>query len=460
LIKKESIEPFAQKSELSHRKMDRIPIWVLPILIFLITPVTISQEEEVKQALVQFMDKLSPGQRNGSWGWNMTSDPCYWSGVTCYPHTESVSQIAIENSDLSGVLDFGSVCMVKSLLVLSLAGNKIYGTIGEEIGKCKQLTHLYLNGNNFSGSLPDSLSHLGDLKRLEISDNNFSGELPDLPRISGLKNFLAENNNLSGGIPNFDFLKFDRFNVSNNNFSGPIPDVQGLFTADSFSGNPGLCGQPLSAACPPAGPASPSSIMEPKASTTSDFLVYSGYMILGMIIVLFFAVKIIRKRKTKEETIIVVEKERVAGDASSDKPSEASNDRFRFGVNKSEYSMTSIDQSSIITSTLVVLTSPLVPSLRFEELLRAPAELLGRGKHGSLYKVMLDGGVNLAVKRIKDWDISDEDFRRRMKKIDRSRHSNVLPPIAFYCSKQEKLLVYEFQQNGSLFQLLHGKFSF
>jgi hypothetical protein len=34
-----------------------------------------------------------------------------------------------------------------------------------------------------------------------------------------------------------------------------------------------------------------------------------------------------------------------------------------------------------------------------------------------------------------------------------------LPPVAFYCSKQEKLLVYEYQQNGSLFKLLHGKSS-
>ncbi|CAA3028460.1 probable inactive receptor kinase At2g26730 [Olea europaea subsp. europaea] len=31
-----------------------------------------------------------------------------------------------------------------------------------------------------------------------------------------------------------------------------------------------------------------------------------------------------------------------------------------------------------------------------------------------------------------------------------------MPVIAYYCSKQEQLLVYEFQQNGSLFRLLHG----
>jgi hypothetical protein len=70
---------------------------------------------------------------------------------------------------------------------------------------------------------------------------------------------------------------------------------------------------------------------------------------------------------------------------------------------------------------------------------------------------MFDNATILAVKRIKDWDISAADFKRRMEMIDQVRHPRVLPPVAFYCSKQEKLLVYEYQQNGSLFKLLHGK---
>lgn len=121
--------------------------------------------------------------------------------------------------------------------------------------------------------------------------------------------------------------------------------------------------------------------------------------------------------------------------------------------------MTSFE-SAVIPSTLLVLTSPLAKELQFENLLKAPAELFGRGKHGSLYKVVINSGVVLAVKRIKDWGISQEEFRSRLQKMDQVRHPNILPPVAFYCSKQEKLLVYEYQQKGSLFQLLHGKFSF
>lgn len=434
--------------------MDRISIWVLPILIFLITPLAIAEETEVRHALVQFMEKLAPGnpRRDSNFGWNISSDPCNnrWVGVTCCEKPAIVCQIILDGSNLTGIFSASSICMVKSLLYLSLKNNTIRGSIPEEIGKCKNLTHLYLSGNKFSGRLPDSLSGLGNLKKLDISDNNLSGELPYLPRISGLKTFLAQNNHLSGGIPNFDFSNFEEFNVSNNNFNGPIPDVQGLLTADSFSGNPELCGKPLSTACPTG---------RLKSSSPKEFLIYSGYIVLGVIMVVFLTLKLIRKKVPKEEK---VPKKEVAMDIthiSSDKPSETSNE-FKFGINRPEFSMTSIE-SSVAISKLVVLTSSTVRAPRFEDLLRAPAELLGKGKHGSLYKVMLSSGEILAVKRIKDWEISEEDFRRRMRKLDLARHSHVLPPVAFYCSEQEKLLVYEYQQKGSLFQLLqYGNVSF
>lgn len=280
--------------------MDQISIWLFPILIILITPMSISSDEDVKQALVQFMDKLSPGssQRNINWGWNMSSDPCsdQWAGVYCnYSENVSVGKIALDGYNLTGVFDAGSICMVNSLTILSLKQNQISGSIPEEIGQCKQLTHLYLSGNKFSGSLPNSLSQLVNLKRLNISDNNFNGELPDLPRISGLVTFLAQNNHLSGKIPNFDFENFKKseFNVANNNFSGPIPYLQGHLTADSFFGNSELCGEPLSNACPP----SPAPLPSAENSTPSykGFFIYLGYIILGVVIVLSFALKFIPK---------------------------------------------------------------------------------------------------------------------------------------------------------------------
>ena len=38
------------------------------------------------------------------------------------------------------------------------------------------------------------------------------------------------------------------------------------------------------------------------------------------------------------------------------------------------------------------------------------------------YKVMLDNGVLLAVKRIKDWGISKQEFERRRNLIAQAKH--------------------------------------
>lgn len=447
-----------RKTLLVYQIMDRIPIWVLPIVIFLIFRAAKSEENEVKQALVQFMEKLSPGNvtRNGIRGWNMSTDPCIgnWTGVVC-DKQGSVRKIILEKANLTGVLDAHSLCVTKALIVLSLKNNNITDLLSEDIAICKELTHLYLSENRFSGDLPESLSQLSNLKRVDISNNNFYGELPDIQKISGLISFLAQNNQLEGQIPDLDFSNLKEFNVSNNFFSGPIPDVKGHFTAASFLGNPKLCGIPLTA-CPPI-PAPIIPIKKSEKPSSQKLLIFSGYVILGLVVVLFVVYKLFNRNKPCEDQKEKATKNAVAHDNPSTIPSTTASSEYKAGAGNqtSEYSLTSVETGMV--PPLVVLTSPLLRGLTFEELLRAPAELLGRGKHGSLYKVMLDGGVNLVVKRIRNCGISSDNFKTRMKKIDQVKCHNVLPAVAFYCSRQEKLLVYEYQPNGNLFKLLHGK---
>ncbi|KAK8577414.1 hypothetical protein V6N13_027690 [Hibiscus sabdariffa] len=408
-----------------------------------------SENEEVKQSLIRFIDQLAAAnvRRDQSWGWNMTSDPCKdkWKGVSCDLQLKSVKKVVLDELNLSGVVEIGSICKASSLSVLSLVKNDIIGLISEEIVSCKSLTHLYLNGNKLSGHLPDSLSQLSNLKRFDISNNNFSGKVPDMSRISGLLTFLVQNNQLSGEIPKFDFSNLMQFNVSNNNFSGPLPDVKGRFSAESWSGNPELCGESTSKACPPSSPSTPKS----KDSSRMPFLIYSGYAVLGLIILLVGAFILVGTKKPKED------KADVAGKGVNEYTS-SSYDESKFTMYKSEYSASS-EESRVTMSPLVVLRSPTAHALKFEDLLRAPAELLGKGKHGSLYKVTLDNGATtLAVKRIKDWRVTSQDFKRRMQRLHRARHRNILPSVAFYSSKQEKLVVYEYQPNGSLSRLLRG----
>ncbi|XP_027353348.1 probable inactive receptor kinase At2g26730 [Abrus precatorius] len=441
--------------------MERNYLWVVFTTSLFLLNMSYCVEDEVKGTLVQFLALLSSsdGQQNSTLVWKQDSDPCkdLWQGVYCDAQNMSIKRLLLDRFNLSGTLDVAMLCnlqpLAASLTFLSLDGNQISGEIAAGIGNCKQLTRLHLRGNKLTGELPTSLTMLNNLKRLDISSNEFSGPLPDLSTISGLNMFLAQNNHLGGNIPAFDFSNFDQFNVSFNNFSGSIPNVHGYFFADSFLGNPELCGDPLPKKCSalPMPLSQAQASEESKGPSKEQILMYSGYAVLGFVIILIVFIKLCRRKKRdhKIEALNGV----VASDGGVEKTSNVSSE-YKAEVSRSEFSVTS--ESGMVSQSLIVLSRPTANELKLEDLLRAPAELIGRGKNGSLYKVMVEKGVMVVVKRIKDWSISSHEFKQRMHILTQVKHPHVLSPLAFYCSKQEKLLVYEYQHNGSLFKLLHG----
>ncbi|KAJ4833211.1 hypothetical protein Tsubulata_049902 [Turnera subulata] len=433
--------------------MIKTQIWVLFISFCLLLHTGSAVEEDDRNTLINFLAKLNGTEKpDPSFGWINTTDPCQgWKGVVCDSTNTFVRQLLLNRSSLSGAFDAASLCNLQSvamsLTVIRLDGNSIRGQIPAEISSCKSLTRLLIGHNQFSGNLPDSLAGLNNLKRLDISYNAFSGSLPDLARISGLQRFLAQYNQLTGQIPSFDFSNFDQFNVSYNSFSGPIPDLQGKFDETCFLSNPGLCGPPLPKACPLSPPpvnrpADGGNGKKPKGMSKDQVLMLAGFVLLAFVLITLFTWKLCKAKKIEEE----YESSNKVASISTLKPS---------GESSGSKTATSTD-SALVSSSMVVLTSPIVNGLKFEDLLRAPAELLGRGKHGSLYKVHFENRMTLVVKRIKDWHIPVDEFKQRMERIYQASHPNVLPPLAFYCSLQEKLLVYEYQQKGSLFKFLQG----
>ena len=102
-----------------------------------------------------------------------------------------------------------------------------------------------------------------------------------------------------------------------------------------------------------------------------------------------------------------------------------------------------------------------VYGFNLEDLLRASAEVLGKGSVGTSYKAVLEEGTTVVVKRLKDVVVTKKEFETQMMEVvGKIKHENVAPLRAFYYSKDEKLLVYDYMAAGSLSALLHGKMLF
>lgn len=92
------------------------------------------------------------------------------------------------------------------------------------------------------------------------------------------------------------------------------------------------------------------------------------------------------------------------------------------------------------------------------DLLRASAEILGSGVFGSTYKAAIGtSGPVMVVKRYRQMNnVGREEFQEHMRRLGRLRHQNLLPLVAFYYRKEEKLLVSDYIDNVSLAVHLHG----
>ena len=91
------------------------------------------------------------------------------------------------------------------------------------------------------------------------------------------------------------------------------------------------------------------------------------------------------------------------------------------------------------------------------DLLKASAEVLGSGNFGSSYKAVLMNGPSVVVKRFKEMNrVGREEFQEHMRRLGRLSNPNVLPLVAYYYRKEEKLIITNYILNGSLAHMLHG----
>ncbi|CAF1933500.1 hypothetical protein HID58_067920 [Brassica napus] len=432
---------------------------VLSILLLSLPPPSLQELAADKSALLSLRSSL--GGRTFLWNTKQTS-PCNWTGVSC--DSDRVTALRLPGVALSGQIPEGIFGNLTNLRTLSLRLNALTGTLPLDLGSCSDLRRLYLQGNRFSGEIPEVLFSLSNLVRLDLGDNGFSGEISSgFKNLTRLKTLYLENNKLSGPLVDMG-LGLDQFNVSNNLLNGSIPKSLQRFDSDSFLGT-SLCGKPLGV-CNNEGtvPSQPISVGNiPGSDGKREKGKLSGGAIAGIVIgcvVVFFVVVMILMalfgNKKGSDRTRDVDLGRTTKQLDIESPGEkaAVEAATESGYEAAVTGNAEVNGSG--TTRKLVFFGNATKVFELEDLLRASAEVLGKGTFGTAYKAVLDAATMVAVKRLKDVTMADREFKEKIEVVGAMDHENLVPLRAYYYSGDEKLLVYDFMPIGSLSALLHG----
>ncbi|XP_050378635.1 pollen receptor-like kinase 3 [Argentina anserina] len=415
---------------------------------------------------------------------------------------KDLQTINLADNNFSGKIpDFNVLGDLKNLF---LSDNDFSGEIPNDyFSKMISLKKLYLYNNNFSGQLPESLTQLKNLANLQLQNNQFSGQIPEsITQLDNLEDLQLQSNQLSGAIPDLKVKSFKTLNLSNNNFEGAIPDAMSGLPPSSFEGNEGLCGKPLDEPCgddapspsptapanaptteqpkPPAGTPNKSPSAKDEMNKSYTIKIVVG-VIAGVLVLMLLVVVIRRKRQRKEEQFSVLGKENmedhvpqhhgevvevhvpssnsrsIGSTTASTAPAAMSRSASRKKAGDSKKGSHSGKINNGGNSNDLLMVNDQRGTFGLPDLMKAAAEVLGNGGLGSAYKAVMNNGLSVVVKRMREMNrLGREGFEAEMRRFGRLRHTNILTPLAYHYRREEKLLISDYITKGSLLYVLHG----
>ncbi|GAV63539.1 Pkinase domain-containing protein/LRR_1 domain-containing protein/LRRNT_2 domain-containing protein/LRR_4 domain-containing protein [Cephalotus follicularis] len=389
---------------------------------------------EDKQALLDFVTSM---RHSRFLNWNVSSRVCnHWTGVTCSEDGSRVIAVRLPGVGFYGPFPPNTISRLSGLQILSLRSNAINGYFPFDLFKLKNLSLLYLQYNNFSGPLPSDFSALKNLTIVNLSYNHFNGSIPSsMSNSTRLEALNLAHNELCCEIPDLNLPYLQQLNLSNNKLNGSVPKSLRMFPRRVFAGNnisfDGFAPQ-ASPVIAPSGESNMKSRSGLRLGGNVFWIVVVGGCVIGIVAFLFLVFVCWFRRKT--------------GD-----------DLFAEKLQKGEMSPEKVVSRSQDANNRLFFFEGCNYAFDLEDLLRASAEVLGKGTFGCAYKANLEDATTVVVKRLKEVTAGKRDFEQQMQVVGSFRHENVVELKAYYYSKDEKLVVYEYYSQGSVSAMLHGK---
>ncbi|KAJ8769681.1 hypothetical protein K2173_005284 [Erythroxylum novogranatense] len=403
--------------------------------------------------------------------------------------------IPLHGSHASELLLLPPVPLMESL---DLSYNSLTGVLPANIGNLGSLKLLNVSNNNLLGQLPIELSKLIYLQYLDLSGNKFQGKIPEkLP--SSLIGFNVSYNDFSGTIPENLRSKFgaSSFRPGNPSLIFPnggssIPDqipgpgkghgskkniVIAIIVAlvgttmmiafallalkqikrKEFHGRIEFSGQTTRDDAKIGRSSRPSlfqfhsNVHRPQGSLSfsNDHLLTSNSRSLSGPTEFVTEIAVAASSTSSNPNLLDNQPTTSGRKSSPGSPPFSSSPRF---IEASESSvMLDVYSPDRLAGELFLLDASI--TFTAEELSRAPAEVLGRSSHGTLYKATLDSGHMLTVKWLRVGLVKHKkEFAKEVKKISSIRHTNLVPLRAYYWGprEQERLLLADYIHGDSL----------
>ncbi|KAL9167818.1 hypothetical protein ABFS82_05G122400 [Erythranthe guttata] len=414
--------------------------WFLGLLaLSVLSTSALSDDTAYAKSLLKFKQSLTNPTTLDNWI-EPVDKLCSWNGILCT--NGSFMGLKLDDMGLSGIIDVDSLSELP-LLRLSAMNNNFSGPFPSGVNKLVKLRGLFLANNSFSGAISDdAFKGMKGMRRVVIGYNRFTGNIPlsllGLPKLVDLQ---IQNNRFGGRIP--DFWQADlSVDFSNNLLEGVVPPTLVNQNVSSFLGNKNLCGKPLN-------PCKPNKSIKKIAFVIASIVVFS----LAAFTILIF---LCRKRSRPLKYQKSFDNLQIESPTYYNNKSKNKNNKKLITTttnnNNSNYKNINIENGKLY------FVRNDRERFELEELLRASAEVLGSGSFGSSYKALLPSGFPYVVRRFREMNnAGKEQFYEHLTKLGRIKHVNLLPIVAFYYTKEEKLLITDFVENGSLASHLHGK---